>query len=190
LGIEKDVFSSAQALHTYKSDHSLKFTAYADKRDWAAAMSCYAKAHHLAELDGALGLIANIYLNRAELLLELWDAALAAPACAHALDTYKKIDDRLGEADSYRVLGMVFTRREQWTTAEKLLEQSIGLNRQFENKLGEAEAFRERGRMYVALDTPEQARIDYDQALEIFRELHAEADITRVQALIDELGEA
>ena len=160
---------------------------YADKREWATAMSCYEKAFHLAEEDGALELIANIHLSRAELLLELGDSALAAPACAKALDIYRQTNDRLGEADAFRLLGMVFTRREQWTNAEKLFEQSIEINRQFEHKLGEAEAFRDRGRMFVTLETPRQARTDFEQALEIFREVGALADVERVQALIDSL---
>lgn len=161
--------------------------AFADRREWSSAMTCYEKAYHLAEEDGALGLIANIHLNRAELLLELGDTALAAPACAHALDTYKKTNDRLGEADAYRLLGMVFTRREQWTTAEKLFEQSLEINRRFEHRLGEAEAYRDRGRMLVALQTPDQARVDFERALRIFNDVGAVSDVVRVEELIASL---
>ena len=169
--------------------HNLGMT-HVKKRDWNAAMDSYERGYDIAQDKGLLDVMANIMLSRAELLLELGDTAIAAHCSARALDIYRKTEDHLGEGDSYRLLGRLFTLREQWTTALSLFQDSIRLNEEYSNPLGLAEAHRDMGRMFAVRGHSTEAREAYEVAVSGFQQLDAQADVGQVERLIEELSNA
>ncbi|MSS72480.1 MAG: tetratricopeptide repeat protein [Candidatus Latescibacteria bacterium] len=135
-----------------------------------------------------LNIMAIIYLNRAELMLEWEDSSMAASFCAKALDICRKIEDHLGEADAYRLLGRAFTQRRQWTTATQLFQDSLRLNEEHKNPLDLAETHRDMGKMYVARGHKAKARASLEAALAGFQKLGAKADVAEAERLIESLG--
>jgi tetratricopeptide (TPR) repeat protein len=167
--------------------HNLGMT-YADKGVWKTAMDCYERGFGMAQKLGALDVMANIYLSRAELLQELGDSSLAASCCARALDIYRKTGNRLGEADTYRVLGRVFMAQSQWTTAAGLFKDSLRLNVEYSKPLNVAETHRDLGKMQAAMGHTAEARASFEAALAGFRKLGAKADVAEAEGLIGGLG--
>ena len=166
--------------------HNLGMT-HADREDWKAAMACYEQAFNLAEPAGHLEVMANIYVSRAELLLELGDTSMAATCCGRALDIYLELKDYLGEADTYRLLGRVFTLRKQWVTAGTLFLDCIRLSEAHGNPLNAAEAYRDLGMMHAERGLVSEARDTFQLARAGFQKLGAEGGLAEVEALIAEL---
>jgi tetratricopeptide (TPR) repeat protein len=151
-------------------------------------MDCYERGFNIAQEHGLLDVMANIYLSRAELLLELGDSSMAASCCARALDVHRKTENRLGEADAYRLLGRVFTLRRQWTTAVSLFQDSLRLNEEYANPLNLAETHRDLGKMHAVRGHTTEARASFEAALSGFRRLGAQADVAEVERLVEALG--
>jgi tetratricopeptide (TPR) repeat protein len=172
-----------------KTYHNLGNT-HADRQEWDQAMACYENGFRLAEKNRQLDVMANIHLSRADALLDLGDGSMVALCCTRALDICKETEDRLGEAEAYRLLGRLFSMRRQWSTAESLFQDSIRLTEEISNPLGTAEAFRDFGRMQEKRGLATQARSSYDRALSGFQSLGAESDISEVSDLIDNLQSA
>ena len=168
--------------------HNLGMT-HADLRDWNAAMACFDSAYNLADEQGQLDVVANVLLSRAEMLLDLGDCSMSASFCGRVLEVYKKTGNRIGEADTYRLLGRAFTLRHDWTSATGLFRDSIRLNEEFSHPLGLAEAHRDLGRMHAARGHVTDARASYESALAGFRRLGAQADVAAVEGLVEDLEE-
>ncbi|OGG56205.1 MAG: hypothetical protein A3F84_16435 [Candidatus Handelsmanbacteria bacterium RIFCSPLOWO2_12_FULL_64_10] len=169
--------------------HNLGMT-HADRRDWNAAMECYEQAFGIAQEQGLLDVMANIHLSRAELLLELGDSSMVAICCARALDIFRKTENRLGEGDTYRLMGRLFTLRKRWSTALGLFQDSIRLNEEYGSSLNLAEAHRDLGKMHVARGHAAEARASFEAALAGFQKLGAKADVAEVGRLLESLGRA
>jgi len=163
--------------------HNLGMT-HADRRDWNAAMECYEQGFEIAREHGIWDVMANIYLSRAELLLELGDSSMVALCCARALDIYRKTENRLGEADAYRLMGRLFTLRKRWSTALSLFQDSIRLNGEYGSPLNLAEAHRDLGKMHAVRGQAAEARASFEAALAGFRKLGARADAVEVERLV------
>jgi len=164
--------------------------AHAHRRDWNTAMECYEQGFEIAQRHGFLDVMANIYLSRAELLLELGDSSMVAICCARALDIYRKTENRLGEADTYRLMGRLFTLRKRWSTALSLFQDSLRLNEEYGSSLNLAEAHRDLGKMHAARGQAAEARASFEAALAGFQKLGAKADVAEVGRLLESLGRA
>ena len=168
--------------------HNLGMT-HADRRDWGAAMQCYERGFEAAHEQGMLEVMANIHLSRAELLLELGDTSMVAICCARALDIYRKTGNRLGEAETYRLLGRLFTLRQRWSTALSLFKDSIRLNEEYSNPLNLAETHRDIGRMHAARGQVTDARASFEAAMSGFRKIGARADVIEVERMVEALDQ-
>lgn len=162
---------------------------HADRRDWNAAMDCYERGFEIAQEKGLLDVMANIYMSRAELLLELGDTSMVALCCARALDICKKTENHLGEGDAYRLLGRLFTQRRRWSTALSLFRDSLRLNEEYGSPLNLAETQRDLGRMYALRGRRTEAKASLETALNGFRRLKARADVAEVERLIKTLDD-
>ena len=169
--------------------HNLGMT-HADRQDWNAAMACYEQAFGIAQEHGMVDVMANVHLSRAELLLELGDSSMVAICCARALDIYRKTENHIGEADTYRLLGKLFTLRKRWSTALGLFQDSLRLNEEYGSPLNLAETHRDLGKMSAARGNVAEARASFETALASFRKLGAEADVAGVERLIEALGKS
>jgi tetratricopeptide (TPR) repeat protein len=169
-----------------KTYHNLGNT-YANRQEWDQAMASYENGFRLAEQIQQLDVMANIHLSRADTLLDLGDGSMVALCCIRALDICRELEDRLGEAEAYRLLGRLFSMRRQWSTAESLFQDSIRLTEEISNPLGTAEAWRDLGKMQAGRGLDSQARDSYDKALAGFTNLGAESDAATVTELISDL---
>ena len=169
-----------------RTQHNLGMT-HSDRHDWASAMDCFEKGFKQAQAQGQIDVMANIHLGTAEVLLELGGTTMALCYCSRALDIYRQVGDRMGEADTYRLLGKGFARNREWGKAESMLRHSLEINELCENPLGAAEALREIGRMHLARGKRQEARTSLEAALAAFRKLGAEGDAADVEGMINSL---
>lgn len=183
LAIYQEIGERREAARSY---HNLGMT-HADRHDWNAAMDCYSRSFEIAQAHQQLDVMANVYLSQAELLLDLGDSSMVTACCVRALEIYRRIGNRLGEADTYRLLGRVFTLRQQWSTANSLFQDSLRLNEEYNNPLGTAEAHRDLGKMQAARGHNTEARASFESARAGFRQLGARADMAEVEHLIHAL---
>lgn len=184
LEIYEETGDQREAARTH---HNLGMT-YADRGDWGAATACFSRGFEIAREHQQLDVMANVSLSQGEMLLDLGDSTLVTLCCVRALEIYRKIGDRLGEADAYRLLGRVFAERRQWATAEALFGDSLRLNEEYENPLGVGETCRDLGKMQQARGRITDARASYEKALDRFQALEARSDEAHVQELVAALS--
>lgn len=164
--------------------HNLGMT-HADRKDWGAAMDCFERGFEIAQKIGDLTLMANIHLHMAEVLLAMGNTMMVPMCCARALDIYRKLSNRSGEADAYRLLGLTFSMRKDWATAAGLFADSIRLNEELNDPLGLAESYRDLGKMHVARGHKQDAKTAFSEALAGFKKIGAQADIAEVESLLE-----
>ena len=113
---------------------------------------------------------------RAEVRLtqeELAEASGVRPARAleQALDIYRDLGDRLGQADALRYLGVVRSATGDYPAAAQALEQALDIYRDIGDRLGQANALTYLGDVRrVTGDYPAAAQA-LEQALDIYRDL-------------------
>ncbi|MDA0712080.1 MAG: tetratricopeptide repeat protein [bacterium] len=134
------------------------------------ALDAFEKSIHIALETGDLILTALNYVHKAAVYLELNDRTIVASYCARALDTFREVDYPLGVAETYKILGRLYTLKEDWATAQGLLAESLRLCEQYEKPLGVAEVRREMGKLYFAQGEMDSARSALESA-------HAQFDI-------------
>jgi len=84
--------------------HNLGMT-YADMKRWSESADCYEKSYKLAKEIGDVRLQAMVKLNRVEMYTTIKDIYFGLSLCNQALQTFKQLDDHLGEAEAYKFLG-------------------------------------------------------------------------------------
>ena len=166
--------------------HNLGMT-HADGEDWTLAMDAYEKGFEVAQKSGHLDIMANIHLSMAEVMLEMGNSMMVPMCCARALDIYRKTGDRLGEADTYRLLARTFSMRKDWDTAGQLFKDSLTLNEEHSNPLGAAETQRDWGQMLMNRGLKTDAQQILEIAQEGFAKLGAQADVRKVEDALEEL---
>ncbi len=174
-------FEAAGEARSLASTYHNMAMSHADHENWAEASINYEKSFRLAQQIGDVHLQALVKLNRVELYLALGDAAVAAALCQQALQTYEHVQDRLGEADAYKFLGMISAQKRGWTKAKTYFEKSIALTMEFQHPLGEAEARLEYGRMLKQKGAARLAAEQFEQALTLFQKVNASVDVEKVK---------
>ncbi len=170
----------AFALHNL----GLCFTAV---ENYASALDAFEKSITIAQEISDLILTSLNYVHKAAVYLALNDRTLVATYCARALDTFKEVDYPLGIAETYKVLGQLYTQKQDWATAQGLLNESLRLCQQYEKPLGIAEVNREIGKLYKAQNKTEMARETLQTAHEQFLQLNAQHDATVTEKLLEAL---
>jgi tetratricopeptide (TPR) repeat protein len=168
----------AFALHNL----GLCFTAVAN---YASALDAFEKSITIAQDISDLILTSLNYVHKAAVYLALNDLTLVATYCARALDTFNEVDYPLGIAETYKVLGQLYTKKQDWATAQGLLNESLRLCQQYEKPLGIAEVNREIGKLYIAQNKTEMARETLQTAHEQFLQLNAQHDATVTKKLLE-----
>ncbi len=166
--------------------HNMAMT-YADVDRWAEAGSYYEKSYQIAKDEGDIRLQALVKLNRIKLYLAINDLVLAKALCQHALRSFTRLEDHLGQADAYKYFGMIYTRAQKWDLAASYFEKSITINKEYEHPLGEAETHVEYGKMFKAQDDTASARKEYEIAEDIYASLGLQKELSKVQQKIEEL---
>jgi tetratricopeptide (TPR) repeat protein len=150
-------------------------------------LDAFEKSITIAQEKGDLILTASNYVHKAVVYLALNDRTLVATYCARALDTFKEVDYPLGIAETYKILGQLYSQKQDWATALGLLNESLRLCQQYEDPLGIAEVNREIGKLYKAQNKIEMAGETLKTAREQFVNLGAQHDVAVTDKLLDTL---
>ena len=177
---------SQKTISIARTYHNIGLTQSA-RRFWPEALDAFEKSVTIAQEKGDLILTALNYVHKAAVYLALNDRTLVATYCARALDTFKEVDYPLGIAETYKVLGQLYTQKQDWATAQGLLNESLRLCQQYEKPLGIAEVNREIGKLYHAQNKTEMARDALQTAREQFLQLNAQHDATVTETLLETL---
>ena len=104
------------------------------------------------------------------------DYPAAAQALEQALDIYRDLGDRLGQANALSDLGVVRRMTGDYPAAAQALEQALGIYRDLGDRGGEAEALNERGTLHRVSGELAQAEGCHQQALELARAIASSWD--------------
>jgi tetratricopeptide (TPR) repeat protein len=133
----------------------------------------------MAREIGDAYLQATIKLNRAGLYLAIDDLPVAEVLCRQALQTYTGLQDHLGEADVSKMLGVIHTRRAEWSRAKSCFAKSIQLSREYHSPLSEAEAHYEYGCMLIRKGGKQEAKKQLRKAADLFKTLKAVKEVEK-----------
>ncbi len=152
---------------------------HADNGNWSKAGHYYDRSDQLAREIGDAHLQAGVKLNRVELYLAIEDLPLAGVLCHQALQTYIGLKDHLGQADALKMLGVIHTRRKEWSRAKSYFAKSIQLSHEYRSPLCEAEAHYEYGCMLNLKGSKKEAKTQLRKATDLFKTLKAEKEIEK-----------
>ena len=156
-------------------------TACRDKEYWHEAGKHYAKSLDLARQAGDAVVEAQVSLNRVELYLLMHDLEMAEKQCQLALRAFHGLGHKSGEADACRLLGVVYTRRDNWGLAKKYLDEALQTNTQHDYRLGLAETHRSYAEFWQARDNKKSALKHLQKALENFQALKANREVKKLE---------
>lgn len=170
-----------------ETHHNIGMT-YADANRHADASLHYQKSLQFAKETGDMRLQALVKLNRVELTIAIGDMKLAEALAKQALRSFLDLDDKLGEADVYKFLGVIYSYRREWEVATAHFKKSIQLTRKFENPLGEAESRWEYARMLFEKGRKSSAKKEFESAMQLFLNLNAEKEVAAIREEIIKLS--
>jgi len=162
-------------------------TAYRDKEYWHEAGKCYAKGLQLAREAGDIVVEAQVSLNRVELYLLMHDLEMAEKQCQIALRAFHGLGHKSGEADACRLLGVVYTRKDNWGLARKYLDEALQLCTQQDNPLGLAETHKSFVEFWRSKGNKKSALKHLQKAIEHYKQLKASREIKKLEKLSQEL---
>jgi DNA-binding SARP family transcriptional activator/Tfp pilus assembly protein PilF len=119
----------------------------------------------LSTLLGEPGGLAAVLLRKAGVCAYLGESEGARDAAARALDIFRGLDDRAGEAEALRELGFVHWRTEAYAEALECTRAALALHRSLGDVSGEATALHNLAEIHRGLGSPRQALAWYGQAL-------------------------
>jgi tetratricopeptide (TPR) repeat protein len=157
--------------------------------DWSGANQMFGLALDLARSNGAGRIIGAAHLGKSLVYIGVSDLAQAAVSCGKALSIYSSVNDKIGQAKCYRVLGDIFARRGDSVPALKMLNQSISISQLSRASLEAATSQRTMGLIYERLEQNAEAADSFVEAISGFDtcgaqrdKLQTEADLARVSA--------
>lgn len=165
-------------------------TAYRDKEFWHESGKCYAKGLQLAREANDVVVEAQVSLNRVELYLLMHDLEMAEKQCHIALRTFHGLEHKSGEADACRLLGVVYTRKENWGLAKKYLDEALQLFSHYHNTLGMAETHKSYAEFWHGKGSTKSEQKHLQKALEYYKQMKAQREIKKLEKLLHELQAA
>jgi len=162
-------------------------TACRDKEYWNEAGKYYAKSLELARQAGDAVVEAQVSLNRVELYLLMHDLEMAEKQCQIALRAFHGLGHKSGEADACRLLGVVYTRRDNWGLAKKYLDEALQLNTQYDYRLGQAETHKSYAEFWQAKGNRKSALKHWQKSIEHYKILKAPREIKKLEKLAQEI---
>lgn len=162
-------------------------TAYRDKEFWHEAGKCYAKGLQLAREAGDVVVEAQVNLNRVELYLLMHDLEMAEKQCQLALRAFHGLGHNSGEADACRLLGVVYTRKDNWGLAKKYLDEALQLCLRHDNPLGVAETHKSFVEYWRSKGNDKSALKHLQKALAHYKELKAAREVKMLEKLREQL---
>lgn len=166
--------------------HNLGMT-FADVKKYAVANQWYEKSFALAKDIGDVRLQAMIKLNRLELYTLINDNYAGLALCSQALKTFIQLKDHLGEAETYKFMGILNGRTNNKDLADSCFNESAQLAQKYKNPLLEAEVNFERALMHKNNFENEKALGYFKLALPLFEQVNAKGDVEKVKQEISDI---
>ncbi|OGF98100.1 MAG: hypothetical protein A2Z06_00910 [Candidatus Glassbacteria bacterium RBG_16_58_8] len=162
---------------------------YRDRRKGGDAVRYYEKSLETSLELGETVLIGIASLNIALAKSHLNDLEGAKGYCGQAFEIFRKLDDKLGIAESHLCLGIINRHKKRYAMARNSIGKSIQLNRRIQNNLGLAEAFREMALLYWDQGKSKQVLKYLGKSFRVFRELKATRYVADIDKQIRDLEE-
>ena len=112
------------------------------------------------------------YIGKAYIYTQQKNAPLAEAYTDKAMELAHKINDTLSIADLYKIKGMIQNNLENFELSEEMFENSIRLNKDFENRLNEAESSVELGKLLEKTERREEANMYLESAHNYFKKIN------------------
>jgi len=127
------------------------------------------------------------YLVDAELHLLDNDTSSAIAYVTSAFTIFSEMGDRLSVAEAYKILGLINQHNREFEIALSYFENSRRINEELGNYPNLAETLVETGNLYVKMNDTENARKQYQSALDYFKKFGATSKIKNVQLTLGQL---
>jgi tetratricopeptide (TPR) repeat protein len=160
---------------------------HSDLTQFAEAAAAFDEAHDLAMRTGNTMLENSVEVNRAEMCIGRQDWEAASAACARARTLAQLRNDRQREAEALKFQGVIAREQNKLEDAAWLLGEAESLAASCDDRLLMAEVARESGELYVRFGRPEDARISFSRALDLFQALGARLDHADTEARLARL---
>jgi tetratricopeptide (TPR) repeat protein len=170
--------SSENALHAYNS----LGVATAGLREWLEADVFFSRGIEIAERLSATPLLARLYGNRAQPLIEIGDFEQASESLERAENAASAVSDRVGQAVVWRWRAALCRMRLEFTAAAECVERALSFATA--PTVERAEILMELGDLEAARAHPEAAFDAYSRARELSLTLAAEAHVREVDERI------
>ena len=128
--------------------------------------------------------IGIVYLNKAFAHTQMNDFTLANAFADKSMEVAHKLNDKLTIAEVYKIKGIIQRNLKNFILAENYLETSLRLNIEAGNQLNRAETYQELGVLYKELGKAQKSKENFKLALEYFKKINSEPDITYIENLL------
>jgi len=161
--------------------------AYKFKKEIQQARQHLDKTYELAKESNNRYQKSLAYLVDAELHLLDNDTSSAIAYVTSAFTIFSEMGDRLSVAEAYKILGLINQHNREFEIALSYFENSRRINEELGNYPNLAETLVETGNLYVKMNDTENARKQYQSALDYFKKFGATSKIKNVQLTLGQL---
>ena len=127
------------------------------------------------------------FLEKSEVLTRDGNLMEGTALLTTAFQAFSEYGDRLGMADAYKVFGTISGQRNTETMAVAFFNNSLRISKDSDNLLGLGETYTAMGDFYGSHGNNKQALENYSSAKEYFKTMKAEARITEIDTVINNL---
>jgi tetratricopeptide (TPR) repeat protein len=175
-GYEKidDNHGLAQACHNLAM-------AYVAIKDWEQAGKNYQRSMEICLEIGDLDFLSVIYINRAQLALEVHDPSVARVYCDKAFEILGKTDNKLAMAEIFKIYGIIHRNMKEWDSAANSFQKGIELCEEYDNKLTKAEIHYELGAMSHKRSEKKGALSNFRKAIELYEAMGVDNEARRIR---------
>jgi tetratricopeptide (TPR) repeat protein len=144
---------------------------YTRMEDFESALDEFNGCITISLEKGYLSNCAISYISKAYIYTKLNNPALADAFTDKAMEIACRINDKLTVADVYKIKGMIFNNLQNFELSEEFFENSLRLNKDFENQLNEAEVSIELAKTLQLKNRQEKAEAYVNSANNYFKKV-------------------
>jgi tetratricopeptide (TPR) repeat protein len=160
--------------------HNIGMT-YLLKGRTGEALKAFDFSQFLASKEHLLPVMATALLGKATVQYRKNDLPVALKLVSQALTMFEQCGDRLGQADGYKLKGMIHRDMNAYPLAESYLQTSLRLNTELHNRLNVAETQFELGTLERRRHNTKAALSAYAKARHLFVEVGADHEAQKTE---------
>ena len=158
---------------------------YSKMRRYETALKEFDKSIKLSSKMNSLYTLGLSYLGKAVILTIREDYRSGDFFAGKALEVCHKVNDRMSEADIYKVKGIINRDTNNFKPAENYLLTSLRINTELKNELNKAETQFELGLLYKRMNKLKESRSCFKSAKEYFMKIGAAQEINDIDKLLN-----